>query len=580
MTLLNFQGLIYSNFTDFSLQRASQKRKPTSPLSNKRSLSTNSLGNLFYNRIDAKTYTNVTSNGLTTRLVRYGGNNASPEEPDAKYKSIRTSYTKRSPFPLLSRKPELKNPPLRSNSLSSVRIAPPEKLVFQPVSRSTIFRSGSAVMLPIQSKRDDEPLPPSDTEPVTAQSALEKLKETTRKRINNEELDAERIKKQCKEVTDIDGPSPNVVVAYKPAAALKRGRELYGTNQIISPTEMDAQKKRFKTKYNEITGSLSSSLSLQTPKRRPLDTNVVPNGLDLNAKPVAMSESPTRTVENQPEAPKSLEKEPQSPNITSVATSVIKKAVSASPVVTLFNKKFDTVHKTRSDVIGDDDDNAVKIQFVKPKKDSIISSNGIDPLRRVEPNKLKLLLSCLSGALDEDDNDAVDSTKTVKAIETVKVDLTKTTSQPAVSEPSTFTSFCIFPLSTAPVSSVTPTTIQSKPLITSASSAFAIVSNTSSSTTLPTVTFGTKPIVSTSESIKPTGFTFGSTATSKSEDTDKNKSETVTFGASSSVATVPSVPKPEANVFGNTVPTSSSGVTASVTFGTPTSSASSTANGK
>lgn len=60
------------------------------------------------------------------------------------------------------------------------------------------------VVLPIQSKRDDEPLaPPSDVESIPAPSALDQLKETTRKRINNEELDAERIKKQCKEVTDI-----------------------------------------------------------------------------------------------------------------------------------------------------------------------------------------------------------------------------------------------------------------------------------------------------------------------------------------------------------------------------------------
>lgn len=498
-------------FFDFSLQRTSQKRKPTSPLSNQRSLSTNSLGTIFYNRIDTRTYTDVTSSGLASRVAKYGQGNSTTEPTEEKYKSLRTSFAKRSPFPLLSRKPELKNPPLRSNSLSSVRIAPPEKLTFHPASRSNILRSGSMVVQPTQSKRDDEPLaPPSDVGSIPAPSALDQLKETTRKRINNEELDAERIKKQCKEVTDIDGPSPNVVVAYKPPQMLKRGREIYGSTQSISPPEVDVQKKRLRTKYNEITGSLSSSLSLQTPQRKPVEVPI-PHRLDLNAKSPPTIENSVPAEKVEPE--KVVEKEFPQPSVpTLVATSVIKKVQNEPPPITLFNKKFDS---TRPVILReDDDDNSEKIRFVKPKKDIAFTT---DPLRKVEPNRLKLLLSCLSGAL-EDDSETVDTTDTssqkiaepVKQSENSSVEQPIPTTQPPSISFGTGTNTAITTNSAISTTSSAPTSIQSKPLITSASSAFAIVSNTSS---IATTTNGASTL---SEPVKATGFTFGAMTTTSS----------------------------------------------------------------
>ena len=44
---------------------------------------------------------------------------------------------------------------------------------------------------------------PTEVYPAPTRSVLDALKEIPRKRINNEELDANRIKKQCKELAEV-----------------------------------------------------------------------------------------------------------------------------------------------------------------------------------------------------------------------------------------------------------------------------------------------------------------------------------------------------------------------------------------
>uniref|UniRef100_A0A336MAT7 CSON014547 protein n=1 Tax=Culicoides sonorensis TaxID=179676 RepID=A0A336MAT7_CULSO len=438
-TTLNLSGSIVSpkaNSTKLvigslgSAQRTGVKRKPTSPLSSRNAMSKTSLGTICYNRaLDAQTFTDITSKGLTTRLVRYGGNE---EDTRPRQNSLRSAFIKTSPFPVLKlRKQDIKLTPQRSISLSNVRIAPPEKVIFQPNSRANILRSGS--MISIQSpsnpptRNDNEPLNPTISEPDTnpTRSVLDALKEISRKRINNEELDAERIKKQCKDVSEVDSPTfQNTIVdftgnmtdlMYRSPMMQKRPRESNAGTQSgqASPqsAELEKQKKRLCTKNNEVMSSLSSSISLATPKRQGNELNVQRKGLDLNKD----APEDTPSINQQQNVRSGVIKEtPQSNLVVQVPIktdnassklSIVEPVKSTTtPKLTLFNKK---IEDKPLELI----ETEKKIRFVKPKPADEQLESQLNNIKKVEQSKLAVLLQCLAGELDDDSEDMVDSAK-------------------------------------------------------------------------------------------------------------------------------------------------------------------------
>lgn len=211
-----------------------------------------------------------------SRLIKYHDTSLSIGDKSAYQRNL---YSKPGEFPVVHlKKNEITYSPKRNinTTPSAVRIAPPDRAIYQTSSRSNILRSGSLSSLPnslgnmlSETERnktcnDNEPLTPSnDIDSVPTRSVLDALKEISRKRINNEEFDADRHKKQCKDVSEIDGFQNN---------NKKRARETIPptAKNNLSPTEQNLQKKRLLTRNNDILSSLSSSIVAATPKRRNL----------------------------------------------------------------------------------------------------------------------------------------------------------------------------------------------------------------------------------------------------------------------------------------------------------------------
>ncbi|XP_052902639.1 mucin-19 [Anopheles moucheti] len=298
------------------------KRRPTSPLLNNRTLFKSS-GNLTgIGRVNSRVLTDAQSPGLVNRLVRYY--DRSQSQTMNRSQSLSSVYNKPGQFPLVQlRKQELRyansNASRRNGNFSMVRIAPPERSLFHTNKRSSIFRSGS-LLLPTTNESASETslfgglgsarngpsgggggdeadvenrviTPCAELEATPTRSVLDALKEISRKRINSEELDADRIKKQCQELSELDAagsgpPSSTAAVAIGThGMATKRTREQTTESSPSSPSELgpglggvgrlpssggeqQSQKKRLCIKNNDILSSLSSSLvTMNTPKR-------------------------------------------------------------------------------------------------------------------------------------------------------------------------------------------------------------------------------------------------------------------------------------------------------------------------
>ncbi|XP_055605918.1 mucin-19 [Uranotaenia lowii] len=414
----------------------SAKRKPTSPLLNSRT-SFKSSSNLAsgFGRIDQQIYTDAQSRGLVNRLVKYHDTSQALNRSQ----SLTSLYSKPGQFPVVHlKKQELKYSPRRNNSssISSVRIAPPEKSVFQANTRSNIMRSGSLLipteshlkMTPQQQGSGEDEIdaenrviaPTAELDSAPTRSVLDALKEISRKRINNEELDADRIKKQCKELSEVDSGAVG-------PGGVKRARELPSSSS--PPLKgSDYQKKRLCQKNNDISSSLSSSLVMTTPKRiepvqmRPARLNVDQSFASMVTQHsfggTALVDGETRFENREPIGKLNrIESEPL-PKTRMVSVPemtippVMVKPRPMQPKITLFNKKYDEI-LLRPDGIDDelnfgsdeDDEIGGRISFIKPKQKSPNLSSENVSLKQVEKSKLSLMLSCLSDEFDDRENE-------------------------------------------------------------------------------------------------------------------------------------------------------------------------------
>lgn len=394
------------------------KRKPTSPLLNsktgfKSSGNLSGLGGVASgSRIDAQVYTDAQSRGLVNRLVRYHDKSQSSLN---RSQSMTSLYTKPGQFPVVHlKKTEIKYSPRRNNSITSVRIAPPEKSVFQANTRSNILRAGS-LLIPsaelkpgggVRQQQSEEEIdaenrviaPTAEVDAAPTRSVLDALKEISRKRINNEELDADRIKKQCKELSEVDSGGGGG------GGGVKRARELPSSASPPSRGSADQQKKRMCQKNNDILSSLSSSLVMATPKRvEPVQMR--PNRLNVDQSfsamvtPAAFNATIAATVESRFEPAKlaRMESAPL-PQITRPVPEVVQRVIPqpvrpqpTQPRITLFNRKYDEsqIRLEESEPEQDDDEElGGRISFIKPKEKSPIVSSDKLALKRVEKNKL------------------------------------------------------------------------------------------------------------------------------------------------------------------------------------------------
>uniref|UniRef100_A0A2M4CR44 Putative mucin-19 n=1 Tax=Anopheles darlingi TaxID=43151 RepID=A0A2M4CR44_ANODA len=336
------------------------KRKPTSPLSNSRTLFKSS-GNLsIFGRANSQIFTDAQSPGLVNRLVRYSERSAQSGGAMNRSQSLSSVYSKPGQFPVVHlRKQELRyglgggashlgsgssgGIRRRGGNFSAIRIPPPDMSLFQVNKRSSILRTGS-LLIPASAETHETSTtggnsssssstttlfggggrgvksstneadamenrvitPCAELEATPTRSVLDALKEISRKRINSEELDADRIKKQCKELSELDsagsGPpsssSTGAVATGTFGLATKRSRDpgspsspstldggaggsgASGTTVAVgssgsylglgglAPGELQVSKKRFCSKNNDILSSLSSSISSShTPNR-------------------------------------------------------------------------------------------------------------------------------------------------------------------------------------------------------------------------------------------------------------------------------------------------------------------------
>ncbi|XP_055641898.1 nuclear envelope pore membrane protein POM 121 isoform X2 [Toxorhynchites rutilus septentrionalis] len=409
------------------------KRKPTSPLLSSKTnfKSSGSLTTTGLSRIDPQVYTDAQSRGLVNRLVKYHDKSQSTLN---RSQSMTNLYTKPGQFPVVHlRKTEIKYSPRRNSSITSVRIAPPEKSVFQANTRSNILRAGSLLVpsenhLKASRAQEDETdsenkviAPTAEVETAPTRSVLDALKEISRKRINNEELDADRIKKQCKELTEVDTVG----------VGTKRARELPSSASppLAGSADQQLQKKRLCSKNNDISSSLSSSLVMNTPKRveyvqpRPGRLNV-----DQSFSSQAISPGSCETAVARESRVDSLdtgkvrrtESSPLPQTVKAVAEVQLPAAIRPQPKqpkITLFNKKYDESLVRPATVDDkedrdDDDELGGRISFIKPKQKSPILNSDQVALKRVEKSKLSLILSCLS----DDYNDEEEAPKEVLSV--------------------------------------------------------------------------------------------------------------------------------------------------------------------
>ncbi|GAB0100439.1 hypothetical protein DMENIID0001_164790 [Sergentomyia squamirostris] len=357
-------------------------------------------------RIDPQILLDTQSNGLSSRIVKYHEENQ---------RTSRTPRYKPGQFPIVHfKKNEIVYSTKRNNPLSAVKIAPPDKSVSDRNLRLNILQQGLTPRLPLEDYHprkilDNEPLTPSaeDVEPIPTRSVLDALTEISRKRIHHEDfIIEERSKKPCKDTTEVDSGS---LIEMR-----KRQRE---KTSPVTPTEVhkgvESNQKKICRDSNDILSSLSSSVRLLNPKRR-LDEVFVTNAKRTNHQQtpkVALEQrkqSPPVPAEKRTSAdliptPKIQQK--TSPQQIDQEISVVK----STPKVTLFNQNYDKIQNRN--LLDDDEEEAGKksMNFIRPKKDSLLLVRDKDVSKKGTKSKLALMLSYLSRNFDDDSTDVVDS---------------------------------------------------------------------------------------------------------------------------------------------------------------------------
>ncbi|CAO1443044.1 unnamed protein product [Diamesa hyperborea] len=475
---------ISNNSSFLGSQERNQKRRTISPLSNANKQFLRSTS-----QIEPHVLTDAQSNGIVSRLVKYY--DVSQTEIDKN-----RSVYKYGQFPLVQlKKNEIKFSPQRNlTRSSSVRIAPPNKTIFNRDYRAAILRSNSfqlgsnanvPKLMPIQMRAKDisnriitshhehhMPIVSEDNNyPQSSKSVLDALKEISRKRINNEELILDRSKKICHNQSEVvDSPSSREFQPITPVSAKRNREHDHSPNQRSALHHMDQQRKKLRTKNNALMSSLSSSHFNLRPY-----SSMPSSPAPVRMTPQSIPETITKiqshlVVDQRREESESAMEMPISPILPTVAPKLVTPPELPKPQLHhsspddenklhLFNRRYDGEQNNRAKFIDNENDDEVKINFVKPRQKVVGDEKDI--LRHVEKSKLTMMLNGLSGNLEEESTVKTNSKDTVDAIvdKTKEIPTTTTTEKPvaSISFTTTTTTCAIAPIASPALSTNTLT---------------------------------------------------------------------------------------------------------------------------
>ena len=385
--------------------------------------------------------TNAQSPGIVNRLMRYY------EESQSDSEKNRYVYNKVGDFPIV----QLKKNVIKRNLVKSpsVRIAPPSRTIMNRDIRAAIMRSNSfqlgsnvSKLLPTKmiAKDDSHQIilnhEPTTESPQSAKSVLDALEKNCRKRINNEELTLDRNKRVCAPHEVVDAPSRDFIPIAQTSG--KRGRDDISPGKTNGDSPNSQLRKKLRIRNNALLSSLSSSTFLVKP------FNLTPS---LSLPQFTSSSVPsqqTKTLNDIKQVEQQLKK-------VDVEAQTDKSPPKPEPVkkLHLFNRKIDPA-TFRPSIVTDDDDE-VKINFVKPRETK--SNYNIDIVRHVEKEKLEMMLSGLSDGFKsptkEVSNDLVDSVPA-----SISFTTSTTTSTVAPISSPTSSSISLLPLNVATTSSI------------------------------------------------------------------------------------------------------------------------------
>lgn len=165
------------HFSDSGHHYNSKKKSNVSDQTTSASILTSAPISSIRGQIDAKTYVDVESNGLTSRIIRYY------EESNKKSRISNRMYKRPGDFPIVHLdKPKLILNPRKSivNPPKIARIGQPDPLIYRTSIRSEILRNGT--LMPQVSVHHGEDVDNG----LTRLDPLDALKEISRKRIHCE----------------------------------------------------------------------------------------------------------------------------------------------------------------------------------------------------------------------------------------------------------------------------------------------------------------------------------------------------------------------------------------------------------
>lgn len=289
----------------------------------------------------------------------------------------------------------------------------------------------------------------SELEPLPTKSVLDTLAEISRKRINNEELSIESVKKTCSEPPL---SSISIDVPDRPVLGIKK-RQWNNSTTNLSSEKITPESKRdcnrtniMLTRNNELYSSLSSSISIN--KRLNQDASSMRGHLlqsksftdrqtmqPIHVQPKSKSITCSKIIEPKHEnvplvtpSLSALHRAPIStmsvvPELDSTTEIEKSKREQQPKVMRLFNANYDVRPKEPEKAVDDEDDLGINFVVPKPFNEDIANSTKLNE-EKFE-NRLKMMFSVIRA--DEDDDDGLNLSKDVvdkgKVLEETRTDL-------------------------------------------------------------------------------------------------------------------------------------------------------------
>lgn len=369
------------------------------------------------------------SKGFASRIVKYQQNtNKSSKNGNSLYKApgdLPIVHLKRNEILFKNR---------RSNSLTNLRVGRLEKMPlvneydlaahFHPEPPRS-FDDNTSCRRPQLVHLAEGPKPTHDAF-RGPRSVLDELREISRKRINkfDSEPEVKDSKKYCPGGNDLDG-----VIAPSTTCNQKRQRDR-NVSPPLGPTVVQQKTKKLCRDSHDVISSLSSSRSMARGPAVSKSSSVIMSGSKrITSEVDSTFLRPSKTglesiADNKAKAPVVVSSSGESNTAQTLQRTV---SVPVMRSITLFNKDYGALKRKGEPIEkehhgGDDDDGEEDEEgedstgpgpFVNPQESSPTLAVRLDERRKVEKNKLALMLKCLAGDFEDSDEDEVATTKDV-----------------------------------------------------------------------------------------------------------------------------------------------------------------------